>query len=76
MTTDRVQIANIIRSIPRYYKVCECCDSIVHRRFAVCQSCSGYRFDASPASVVACVDRIESDSERGQDAEDAYDGAD
>lgn len=56
---DRQEVAAIIRRIPWKYKVCEQCDSVIHRRFDLCGKCHGYRFDHHIASVRACVSRIE-----------------
>jgi hypothetical protein len=55
----REETASIIRRLPWHYKVCEGCDSVVHRRFDLCQNCHGYRFDHHISSVRACVARIE-----------------
>jgi len=51
--TERAKKAEKIIARPQGYKVCDGCDSIVTARVATCPNCNGYRFDASPDSVIA-----------------------
>lgn len=48
----RISAAQAILSSPKQYKVCECCGSIVRRRFAVCGNCNAYRFDERTDAVI------------------------
>ncbi len=50
---ERAARAQKIIDAAENFKVCEGCDSIVSARVATCPNCSGYRFNADPAGVIA-----------------------
>lgn len=50
---ERARKAGMIIANPTGFKVCEGCESIVAVRVVTCPNCHGYRFDDSPAAVVA-----------------------
>jgi recombinational DNA repair protein RecR len=50
---SRKEAAAKIMAAPGKFKVCESCGSIVMKKADVCPNCNAYRFDDSPATVVA-----------------------
>lgn len=68
--SDRAARAARIAAQPDGYKVCEGCDSIVTGRVATCPNCFGYRFDETPATVVAHAMLLGSREQRTVTAED------
>ena len=50
---DRARQADKIVKNPAQYKICEGCESIVLAKTHACPNCASYRFEESPAAVVA-----------------------
>jgi hypothetical protein len=67
---ERARKAAKIIAEPALFKVCEGCESIVAARVAMCPNCYGYRFDESPAAVVAQAQLLGSREQRSVVAED------
>ncbi len=69
-TLGRAETAARIAANPHGFKVCEGCDSIVGSGAAICPNCHSFRFDASPARVVAQARILGSREQMSVTAED------
>jgi len=57
---------------PKFYKVCEGCDSILFKKTIICPSCKSYRFNESEGYIINTATELAFEEKKSVIQDDLY----